>query len=358
MQRRSGASSGSGPPSIPSPWAVDTGESGSGRRRQMLDVAHICITLALFALCLFLYRDLLRARTASDVELGAVSPNLEGKFVGNSFIVPSNPLEKLQVRLTRTVEELEASRRLVRHMERDLRKCQAEIEDEGDSSTSAKLTRLEKRDRALLKRLERAEDSIQRLSRELLKHKFPDKKEPFLLNLRVGFPESMGSPKEEDITIELAKSNIMPTAVLYFLSQVEAGLWNGCSFIRNANHVLQADPQDVSKKGLHSRFKRLAFQGVSIPFQEFSSSFPHEKYTIGLAGRPGGPDFYISTVNNVKNHGPGGQSSYDLPEEADSCFGKVVKGFHVVDRMHKAPRKGDGFQGLIEFIEIIEIRIL
>ena len=39
-----------------------------------------------------------------------------------------------------------------------------------------------------------------------------------------------------------------------------------------------------------------------------------------FAGRPGGPAFYISTVDNVQNHGPASQGS---GTEADSCFGKI-----------------------------------
>ena len=37
-------------------------------------------------------------------------------------------------------------------------------------------------------------------------------------------------------------------------------------------------------------------------------------------GRPSGPAFYISTVNNVANHGPASQGS---ATEADACFGKI-----------------------------------
>lgn len=51
-------------------------------------------------------------------------------------------------------------------------------------------------------------------------------------------------------------------------------------------------------------------------------------------GRPGGPEFYISTVSNVDNHGPGSQGSRT---EADSCFGKVYAGEDVVKRMQRQP---------------------
>ena len=59
-----------------------------------------------------------------------------------------------------------------------------------------------------------------------------------------------------------------------------------------------------------------------VAFQEYSPEYPHVQWTVGLAGRPGGPDFYISKVDNSANHGPGGQSHHDLHEEADPCFGK------------------------------------
>jgi hypothetical protein len=45
---------------------------------------------------------------------------------------------------------------------------------------------------------------------------------------------------------------------------------------------------------LVQRFRRAGLDGVV--FQEYSPKFPHEKFTVGYAGRPGGPDFYISTM--------------------------------------------------------------
>ncbi len=61
-------------------------------------------------------------------------------------------------------------------------------------------------------------------------------------------------------------------------------------------------------------------------------------------GRPGGPAFYISTLDNVANHGPASQGS---PTEADSCFGRIAdeRGITVVKRMRKQPggAKSSGF---------------
>lgn len=70
------------------------------------------------------------------------------------------------------------------------------------------------------------------------------------------------------------------------------------------------------------------------------------KYTLGYAGRPGGPDFYISTRDNTDNHGPGGQGSYEDPTEADPCFAKVIDGFNIVDRMHQSKVKPGGYQAM------------
>ena len=33
-----------------------------------------------------------------------------------------------------------------------------------------------------------------------------------------------------------------------------------------------------------------------MAFQEYSPRFPHKRLTLGFAGRPGGPAFYISTM--------------------------------------------------------------
>jgi cyclophilin family peptidyl-prolyl cis-trans isomerase len=79
--------------------------------------------------------------------------------------------------------------------------------------------------------------------------------------------------------------------------------------------------------------------------------------TLFWAGRPGGPEFYISTQNNKGNHGPGSQGS---DTEADSCFGKIVEGLDVVKRMQKQP--GAGPMGFItnadNYIRIKELSLI
>lgn len=99
----------------------------------------------------------------------------------------------------------------------------------------------------------------------------------------------------------------------------------------------------------------------SLAFQEYHKDFPHKKLTMGYAGRPGGPAFYISTVDNTENHGPASQGS---KTEADGCFGRIAAGGAdeaVVQRMKKQPgvQKPMGFvSGSDNFIKIPKMRIM
>ena len=80
---------------------------------------------------------------------------------------------------------------------------------------------------------------------------------------------------------------------------------------------------------------------------------------MGFAGRPAGPDFYISTQDNTINHGPGGQANYEDADEADPCFAKVVPGFeHVIDRMHKSEVQDGAFMAFKHNIAIRHMKIV
>lgn len=174
-------------------------------------------------------------------------------------------------------------------------------------------------------------------------------------------PDEPGTGDAHRIVLELAPVDDMPHANYWFLSQVDKKLWNGCSFHRNAAHVLQSGwaanfltNPDTDHKARD--FKDARFD--SILFQEYSPTFSHKKLTVGYAGRPGGPDFYISTMDNSINHGPGGQTAYDDVGEADPCFAKVVEGEDAVSRMHALKAHKDDFEGLVHHVAITEMRIL
>ena len=81
-------------------------------------------------------------------------------------------------------------------------------------------------------------------------------------------------------------------------------------------------------------------------------------FLFTVAGRPGGPDFYVSTRDNTLNHGPGGQKSYTIASEADPCFAKVIEGFEAVDRMTKMSVEPGGYRRMKHYVAIKTVKIL
>jgi Cyclophilin type peptidyl-prolyl cis-trans isomerase/CLD len=162
----------------------------------------------------------------------------------------------------------------------------------------------------------------------------------------------------------MAPLDVMPHAVHLFLEQVAHGLWDNAWFYLNGPHVLQAGPQ-VEEEAEESYLANANKEGGSnieiaaadertlalkpfidleldtLAFPEYSDKHPHNKWTLGFTGRPGGPDFYINKMNNTEAHGPGGQHQHDLDEYADACFATVVEGFDVLELIFKEPTYPD-----------------
>jgi len=179
--------------------------------------------------------------------------------------------------------------------------------------------------------------------------------EPYFLEMKLRFPRSMPDFASEGesgtVRIEMAPLEFMPYAVLTFLDMITKE-FKGGSFMRNAPHVKQA-----SLSGKHP--------GFPLVFQEYHPKFPHIKYSLGFAGRPSSSQFYISTVDNVRNHGPGSQGS---ATEADACFAKLVgaeaksgPSVEVVKRLAKQPggKKPNGFvESASDFVIIESFKFL
>jgi len=136
------------------------------------------------------------------------------------------------------------------------------------------------------------------------------------------------------LLMEMAPLDLMPHTVNLFLKQVHGGLWDGTHVSTNARHVMQIGPMYDDNlatnvtKGVETSYHHFRDVGLDkVSYQEYSPEFPHDQYTIGMAGRPSGPDFYVNKVNNTIMHGPGGQmNDGDMHNEADPCFGKLVDG--------------------------------
>ena len=173
---------------------------------------------------------------------------------------------------------------------------------------------------------------------------------PFYVQIDLIFPESMKeimtkhSMDEHDrtgsIIMEVAPTDLTPYIAYTWLEVVER--FTSGAFHRNAGHVLQA---------------LLRGNRLGLAFQEYHASYPHKRYTMGYAGRPGGPAFYVSTEDNTRNHGPGSQGS---ATEADGCIGRVVKGLAVIKAMQHQPGKGkNGFVAPnSNWIKIIAMKLI
>ena len=171
-----------------------------------------------------------------------------------------------------------------------------------------------------------ATGKLQDATRELLHARYGTQ-EPYRVKVVLEFQEQSPEFREKgpngEIIIEMAPSRLQPHSVFSFLEV--ARQYEGGAFHRIARHVLQ-----VMVRG---RFPPLAFQ-------EYSKEYPHKKGTVGYAGRPSGPAWYVSIQDNSMNHGPGSQQKHN-PFEADSCFGKVIAGYdNEVQRIAKIPEKG------------------
>lgn len=180
-------------------------------------------------------------------------------------------------------------------------------------------------------------------------------KGPYLVMIELEFPPKYADPlgAVNKLVVEMAPLELMPYTVNHFLEQVSQKLYDGSSFVRSPEHVLQAShvpyfanrDADIYKPFVEANLERLAFQ-------EYSQDYAHERYTMGFGGRPGGTEFYISMQNNTIAHGPGFRD-----QDADPCFAKVVRGFETLKRIQSIPCRDDDTI-LMDFVGIKAITIL
>jgi len=178
--------------------------------------------------------------------------------------------------------------------------------------------------------------ALQQATTELLQHRYGaniTQRTQFRVVVDLIYPKIMIHDPDSDstvgqLTIELAPIALLPCSVFYFLELVRT--YQGGEIHRNAGHVLQISAQSGATS--HPR--------KAMPFQEYSPDFPHVQYTTGYAGRPSGPEWYISIKNNKHNHGPGSQQKAN-PYEADSNFGAILpEDIGILDKIHAIPKTG------------------
>lgn len=139
----------------------------------------------------------------------------------------------------------------------------------------------------------------------------------------------------------------MPVTVNLFLQQVKKRLWDDTSFYLNAEHVMLVRPVSWDmKRDKADDFGDLAHVG----FQEYSENMPHEQYTLGLGGKPAGPDFYINKMDNTMSHGPKSNG-------AEPCFAKIIIGKDTFDIMMNMPMNKQHPLSFEKPIEVVNVRL-
>lgn len=126
---------------------------------------------------------------------------------------------------------------------------------------------------------------------------------------------------------------------------VSAGLWDGCSFVMNAVHVIKAAPLPSDGNDAGDKLAAFESQGLNhLAFEEYSEDFPHQQYTVGFSGGDS-PSWYINTEDNMEIH------------SGDPCFCKVVNGFDVIRKLGTQPTK-DGICWYEKRVRIKHAKIL
>ena len=164
-------------------------------------------------------------------------------------------------------------------------------------------------------------ESVQRYSRNAVISKYGGGRH--LVEVDLEFPDGDQGPSS--FVMELAPLDKMPHSVHVFLDMVSNHLWDGCSFVMNAMHVIKAAPLPYDESSGTEMAKAFLEKGLNGPsFKEYTEEYPHKRYTIGFAGGSS-PSFYINTDDNTEIHA------------GDSAFAKIISGFEAIKRLESSP---------------------
>ena len=144
----------------------------------------------------------------------------------------------------------------------------------------------------------------------------------YQVEFELEIPGTEGEVNLQYMTVDVDGEN-MPHAVLTFLSQVDAGLYQtrGFGFHHSGEHIVFGSPVG-NVNGMESGEIWEASGFSRLLFHEHSEVVPHVPYTIGFSGR--GPSMYFNMQDNTVPH----------REVRDPCFGTISRGRNVADYIH------------------------
>lgn len=163
---------------------------------------------------------------------------------------------------------------------------------------------------------------LQNVTRYLLESRYGQTTRKFPYRVRLDFyfeatmPDFHDKGDRSTILLELAPVDYLPHSVFNFLEMIR----NGCG---------EGENDRITDVFQHIVVFRCGKWSEKLYFQEYVDEYPHRQRTLGWSNRPGGPNFYVSILDNSEAHGRGSQGQPN-PYEADSPIGKVIEGFEEV----------------------------
>lgn len=119
-------------------------------------------------------------------------------------------------------------------------------------------------------------------------------------------------------TLQTAPNELMPHSLFTFMTMVQDKVWDNSLFMHKWTHIIQAIEDPLYNKHDLDKYQ--------LAFPEYTDKFPHDQFSMGFSGYSSTPNFFLNTIDNVRNHGPGGQKIGAILNDADPCFGKIIFG--------------------------------
>jgi len=261
-------------------------------------------------------------------------------------------MKELQILNDDLIRHNEGLSHTSRSLDSELQRRKAEFIFRENEAYQSKLPSMRKKETILSKKVNALVDKIQRDSYRDAYERFGPG--PHRVQFTVELP---GFSKYHTFVVELAPLSKMPHSVHLFLDQVYHDLWDDCSFVFNAPHVIQAGAFPISKSGKSYEDKMDEFDemGLStVHFQEYNEEYPHKQWTVGFADT--GPDFYINMQDNSEKHGPRSKGDELFDETVDPCFGEIIQGRKTIEMIYSLPADRDFV--LENPVHIVEARIM
>ena len=152
-----------------------------------------------------------------------------------------------------------------------------------------------------------------------------------------------GYSDNESFLLELANLDSMPHTIHTFLELIDKKMLTRGTLILAREHILVGGPVDAHDEVNNQQLEDLMlyegyFPDGALLFSEYSEEHPHVQMTFGF-NHLGGPIFYFNLHDNTELHGP--KQTDEGYKEGDPCFGTVVEGLDVIQRIIAMPKTED-----------------